>query len=194
MSALGMHPKFTDQDGYRRWKQQWRAIYKELSREVRRRKRGLKRIQRTGNPPGRMMRELADHRVMASKMNTLMKDAKLRWQRICQMHEQIEAQMQTFPLIVEDAKTVDFHFNRGSIEFPFLPPWTIKAKGQSWYVHHVDFSCTGTTRETPDHPSTKGAIRFRKVSLIFDQSGVVTVTDKYRHDDTTLPQLAGYPE
>lgn len=177
MSALGMHPKFTDQEGYRRWKQQWWAIYKELSREVRRRKRGLKRIQKSGNPPERMMRELAEHRVMASKMNTLMKDAKLRWQRIRDMHEQIEAQMQTFPLVIEDAKTVDFHFNRGSIEFPFLPAWTIKAKGKSWYVNHVDFSCTGTTRETPEHPSTKGAIRFRKVRVEFREDGSAKVIE-----------------
>jgi hypothetical protein len=41
--------------------------------------------------------------------------------------------------------------------------WVIKAKGETYYVDHVDMeSGVGfTTKETPDNPSTKGSIKFK---------------------------------
>jgi hypothetical protein len=41
--------------------------------------------------------------------------------------------------------------------------WVIKAKGETYYVDHVDMeSGVGfSTKETPDNPSTKGSIKFK---------------------------------
>lgn len=43
--------------------------------------------------------------------------------------------------------------------------WIIKAKGQTFYVNHVDCKLGWSTKETPDNPSTKGAIKIRKCTL-----------------------------
>lgn len=63
-------------------------------------------------------------------------------------------------------KEVIFHFNKGHLADPNIPMWVIKTKGQSFYVDHVDSTgVTWSTKETPDNPSTKGSIKFKKVNL-----------------------------
>jgi hypothetical protein len=172
MSAFAMHPTFKDINGYRAWRSQWRGLYRRLSREIANDRRSMKALACQGSPEAsEAQRDLHHKRVMASKMMTLLDDAKGRWKRILAMEAQIAEQMASFPLVIENCSTVDFHFNKGSIEFPFLPMWTVKAKGKSYYLHHVDFDCVGTTRETPDHPSTKGAIRFRNITLHISADG-----------------------
>ncbi len=44
-----------------------------------------------------------------------------------------------------------------------IPMWVIKAKGETYYVHHVDVdSGIGfSTKETPNNSHTKGSIKFR---------------------------------
>lgn len=49
-----------------------------------------------------------------------------------------------------------------------VPPWVIKAKGQTYYVWHVTANARWTTKETPENSSTKGAIKFRNVDLVID--------------------------
>lgn len=56
-----------------------------------------------------------------------------------------------------------FHFNKASIGRPEIPPWVIKHRGQTHYVWHLD-AAPGvgfSTKETPENPSTQGAIQFR---------------------------------
>jgi hypothetical protein len=181
MSALGMHPKFSDKEGYTKWMASWRSMYKQLSREITDDKLSLKKAFRespvVSEDTRKRQRNLVHKRVMAHKMMTLHKDAKARWKRILEMQKEIEDQMASFPLTLE-APSIDFHFNKGSIEFPFLPAWIVKCKGKSYYLHHVDFDCLGTTRETPEHPSTKGSMRFRQCSLELRADGTASIKRK----------------
>lgn len=56
-----------------------------------------------------------------------------------------------------------FHFNKKHIEDQTVPPWTLKVKGESYYVWHltVEPGIGFTTKETPDNPHTKGALKFK---------------------------------
>lgn len=62
-----------------------------------------------------------------------------------------------------------FHFNKGHLANPDIPMWVIKAKGQSYYVHHVDCAAPFSTKETPDNPTTKGSLKFRNVDVFIDE-------------------------
>ena len=44
-----------------------------------------------------------------------------------------------------------------------IPMWVIKAKGETYYVHHVDVDAgVGfSTKETPNNPHTKGSLKFK---------------------------------
>lgn len=56
-----------------------------------------------------------------------------------------------------------FHFNRASIGRPDIPPWTVKSRGETHYIWHLD-AAPGvgfSTKEMPDNPATQGAIQFR---------------------------------
>lgn len=188
MSALDMHPTFTNRAGYRAWRAAWKAIQRVQTQRTRQQKLKVKRMQRT-NPhaeaTARQRKELHFMRVMGRKTMTLLESAKQRMARIDQMERDIADQMASFPLTLA-CDSIDFHFNKGSLEFPQLPAWTLKAKGKSYYVHHVDFSGTrGSTRETPDHASTKGAIRFRRCTLTLNRDGSATISEAVR-----VPQAA----
>ena len=54
-----------------------------------------------------------------------------------------------------------FHFNKASINDSSVPPWTIKVKGQTHYVWHLESKIGFSTKETPDSVHTKGSIQFR---------------------------------
>lgn len=58
-------------------------------------------------------------------------------------------------------KRIVFHFNKASLGDPTLPPWVIKARGQTHYVWHVEARVGFSTKETPENPHTKGSIQFR---------------------------------
>jgi hypothetical protein len=183
MSAHNMHPTFNDLAGYKAWRATWRALYARQSVSIRKAKlrvKALSRLPRTDETLTRLSKcqsELHWNRVMARKTMTLLESAQTRWARILAMEVQIATQMRGFPLVLENCPAIDFHFNKGSIEFPQLPAWVIKAKGQQFFVHHVDFSgATGTTRETPGHASTKGSIRFRRCTLALSPEGFATLT------------------
>jgi len=62
-------------------------------------------------------------------------------------------------------KEAVFHFNKQSLKDTTLPPWVVKAKGQTYYVSHVTANATWSTKETPDNAHTKGAIKFKDVNL-----------------------------
>jgi hypothetical protein len=63
-----------------------------------------------------------------------------------------------------DKKTeIIFHFNKMSLQDTSVPMWVVKAKGETYYVDHVDVDAGigFSTKETPDNPSTKGSIKFK---------------------------------
>lgn len=46
--------------------------------------------------------------------------------------------------------------------------WVIKAKGETYYVSHVDCKVGWSTKETPDNPATKGSIKIKNCTLIIE--------------------------
>ena len=72
-------------------------------------------------------------------------------------------------LKIDKRTEIIFHFNKMHLKDASIPMWVIKAKGETYYVDHVDVeSGVGfSTKETPDNPSTKGSIKFKaKLEII----------------------------
>jgi hypothetical protein len=46
--------------------------------------------------------------------------------------------------------------------------WVLKTKGTTYQVKHVTANAPWTTKETPDNPSTKGSLKFKKVDVIIE--------------------------
>jgi hypothetical protein len=185
MSVHGMQPKFVDYAGYSAWRSEWRELYAHASAEVRASKYAIKALERKFNdytdPLDRMLDPVRDRistlraehihkRAIARKLNTALEVAKLRWEQIKGMKKGIQEQAKEFPLSVE-AKNIDFHFNKKSMEFDFVPMWVVKARGKTYYVHHMECQAGFTTRETPEHPSTKGSLRVKRGTLTIDSEG-----------------------
>lgn len=59
------------------------------------------------------------------------------------------------------ADRIVFHFNKASLGDAAVPPWTIKSRGQTHYVWHVESRVGFSTKETPDSAHTKGSVQFR---------------------------------
>lgn len=59
------------------------------------------------------------------------------------------------------ADRIVFHFNKASLGDVTIPPWTIKSRGVTHYVWHVESRVGFSTKETPDSEHTKGSIQFR---------------------------------
>lgn len=66
---------------------------------------------------------------------------------------------------------VVFHFNKASIGHPDIPPWVVKARGQTHYVWHLDSEVGFSTKETPDNPHTKGSLQFRGYLKLYTLDG-----------------------
>lgn len=189
MSVHGMKPSFRDREGYLQWRRDWRDLHATLSAEKRATKNRVKDLQRKAEQDGRgyrenefwpemsrLMAELRQQRVMGHKLMTVLDEAKLRRDKIIGMEKGLREQNATFPLVIEDCRNIDFHFNKISLEFPFMPMWTLKAKGKSYYLNHIDCNAPWTTRETPDNPSTKGSLRIRKGTVNISADGTAEIT------------------
>lgn len=178
MSANGMKPQFNDYAGYARWRAEWRALYADLSQRIRDNKQAVKNHSRRDElgAAGALQQELIHQRAMATKTMSQLEDAKIHWQNIRKAKSDLAAQMASFPLVVEDARAIDFHFNKKSLEWSFLPMWTLKAKGRSYYVNHINSEVASSTRETPDNPSTKGSIRIPRGTIRFSPDGTATIS------------------
>ncbi len=59
------------------------------------------------------------------------------------------------------ADRIVFHFNKASLGDSSIPPWTLKTRGQTHYVWHLESAVGFSTKETPDNPHTRGSIQFR---------------------------------
>lgn len=57
-------------------------------------------------------------------------------------------------------RNIVFHFNKMHLQDSSVPMWVVKAKGQTYYVDHLDSSVGFTTKETPEG-KTKGSLKFK---------------------------------
>jgi hypothetical protein len=78
-------------------------------------------------------------------------------------------------MVSEKREEIVFHFNKMHIQDPSVPMWTIKHKGNTYYVHHVevDKGVGFKTKETPDNPHTKGSLKFRARLKITNEDGMI---------------------
>lgn len=68
-----------------------------------------------------------------------------------------------------------FHFNKAHLTDATIPMWTIKHRGQTYYVNHVEVEpgVGFKTKETPDNPHTKGSIMFKAKMKILNEAGQI---------------------
>ena len=59
------------------------------------------------------------------------------------------------------AERVVFHYNKAHNKDQTLPPWVVKYKGQTYYIHHLVSEVGFSTKETPESEHTKGSLQFR---------------------------------
>ena len=69
-----------------------------------------------------------------------------------------------------------FHFNKKHLEDPEVPMWVVKAHGVTFYVNHVTAEIPWSTKETPDNPSTKGSLKFKRCKLTIDDENNATLS------------------
>jgi hypothetical protein len=179
MSVHGLKPTFTDFEGYKTWRKVWADVYTDVSERIRGTKgaiRTMHQAKASGPSMSRYCEKLQGQRVIAHKLCTILDEAKIRMSNITTMRKGMTVHLNQFPLTIEDGKTVEFHFNKKHLEFPWIPMWVVKTKGQTYYVHHVEANAPWSTREAPDHASTKGSIRFKRCDLTINSEGVATIT------------------
>lgn len=81
---------------------------------------------------------------------------------------------------------VVFHFNKKHLDDREIPMWIIKAKGESWYVDHVDCLKGWSTKETPDSSHTRGSIKIKDCLLVIDDTNTAVITQLTDHDKNRL--------
>ena len=78
-------------------------------------------------------------------------------------------------LNIETKTEIILHFNKMHLQDPTIPMWVIKAKGQTYYVNHIDVDAGigFSTKETPDNPHTKGSLKFKgKINITTIDEGI----------------------
>ena len=90
---------------------------------------------------------------------------------------------QTFELACKEAV---FHFNKKHLEDPTIPMWVIKAKGESYYVNHVECNVPWSTKETPNNSHTKGSIKVKRCLLVIDDDNTAYLTPLTAEDEQRL--------
>ena len=171
MSAIGLKPTFTTIDEWKVWRRYWKIMKNIIDDSIRVKRINMIKAHQENLPnAGKLSRELHFTRITSRKMLDLLEDGRARMRRIIEMEKQIAEQNSLFPLTIENCKTIDFHFNKGSNEFKQLPMWIVKTKGKSFYVNHVTSSTPWSTRETPEG-STRGMLRFKNSHLNITKDG-----------------------
>jgi hypothetical protein len=79
-----------------------------------------------------------------------------------------------------------FHFNKKHLEDNTVPMWSLKFKGKTMYVDHIDSTAHWTTKETPDSTHTKGSIKFKNVSLKIDDNNCAIIKQLSTNDMSLL--------
>jgi hypothetical protein len=188
MTVLALEPKFTDRKGYNAWRAEWKILYKEISKNIRKEKLDTKNAQKAGlDNASSMQSNLTYSRAIAFKAMSLLTEAKLRMKRLYAMEKQLKEQMDKFPLSIAHCKIIDFHFNKGHLEFSQLPMWILKTAGQMYYINHFEADgVSWSTRELPDG-KTKGMLRFKNCALYIDKDGNASVGTAQKEKPETLP-------
>lgn len=176
-NVYALKPKFADDAGYREWVSSWQTIYGYLSDGIRAKKIQLKDMQRSGDERGASMhKNLTLMRADARKMMTILEEAKLRRDRIREMKKQMHEQLESYP-ITFNTRVADFHFNKVTLEFPWMPKWVLKANGKSFYIEHLSAAIGFDTREL-ESGSTLGMLRFRKCEITIDRDNVAHLSNQ----------------
>ncbi|AUZ95033.1 hypothetical protein FDI40_gp254 [Agrobacterium phage Atu_ph07] len=163
-------PKINSVEDYRAWVSKWKRNYKKISQNIRSEKLKYKELQRTNTNPDSTSLNLS--RAMGRKMMMLLDEAKLQLSNRFTIENEITEHFQTFPLTIDNARNIEFHFNKKHLQYPdVVPMWILKAKGSTYYLNHIDCSTPWTTRERPEHQSTKGSIRIKKGTIEIDKNG-----------------------
>lgn len=173
MTAFAMKPTFTDKASYLEWRKSWAFLWNNQRDTYRSIRQSLKTASDEERPA--IQRRLAKVRVMGHKLMSLLQDAKERRDSILKAKLELDEQNARFPITIENARNIVFHFNKKSLEFTFLPAWVIKAKGETYYLKHITCNAPWTTKESPDHPSTKGAIQIRRGTIHIDSNGEAVI-------------------
>lgn len=83
-----------------------------------------------------------------------------------------------------------FHFNKAHLTDETIPMWVLKAKGETYYVNHVECNIPWSTKETPDNPSTKGSIKVKNCLLQIDSKNHATLNSLTTKDRLRLNKLS----
>lgn len=79
-------------------------------------------------------------------------------------------------VICDKATRVVFHFNKKSIGQTGIAPWTIKCKGETYYVMNLTSEVPFTTKNTPENPHTQGSLQFKgRLKLVTTSEGIEAV-------------------
>lgn len=76
----------------------------------------------------------------------------------------------------DEVAPVVFHYNKKHNEDTRIPPWVLKAKGHTFYVNHFEVApgVGFSTKETPDNPHTKAALKVKgKLKIIQEGNQIV---------------------
>ena len=79
-----------------------------------------------------------------------------------------------------------FHFNKKHLEDPSIPMWVLKARGESYYVDHVECELPWSTKETPDNSHTKGSIKVKRCLVTIDEDNCAHITALTKEDEARL--------
>lgn len=88
-------------------------------------------------------------------------------------------------LNLTERNEIIFHFNKKHLEDNRIPMWTIKTKGETYYVHHLNSLIGFSTKETPDG-KTKGSLKFKgAIRIEEDNEGrlIATIYDNQRNTE-----------
>lgn len=83
-------------------------------------------------------------------------------------------------------KEMVFHFNKAHIADPNIPMWVVKAKGETFYVNHVECTVPWSTKETSDNPHTKGSIKIKHCLLTIQDDNTAVITQLTKEAENRL--------
>ena len=168
-------PEINTWNDYKKWREIWRRGIKQLSADIAKSKKKLKIMQRANEEHRKFQSVLAYKQIMAKKMHQLLVEVRADGYARLESERELEKELATYPIEFPKCREIIFHYNIGSNKNPKIPRWVLKAKGRSFYVHHVSTDgVKWSTKETPDK-STKGSIRFKNVGLVINKDAEATI-------------------
>lgn len=179
MSIYGMKPTFTSAKSYKIWKHDRARLIDNAARICKARKLAIREAQRSGNHEmvAKARASYDRDRVIAFKLNSLIDDGKVRRDNLLAIRHALDEQDKTFPLNIENCRTIDFHFNKKHLEIPSIPMWVAKTRGKTYMIHHIDCQMPWSTMER-DEGATRGMIRVRHADLFIDRARIARVTPR----------------